>query len=167
MPERSAHRHAKDNAMNIEDLLSPADALVEPRTLDKLQLLKELSARAAAGRQLEARLVADAILKREDLGSTGVGGGVAIPHARFRDLQKSFGVLVRLKKPIDFDAVDGRPVDIVFLLIAPESGQLNALACIARNLRDAKVVADLRQAKNGAAVYQAIAAGAPKDTNSP
>ena len=145
--------------MNIADFLSPTDTMVERRTLDKVQLLKELAIRAAANCQLAAGLVADAILKREDLGSTGMGGGIAIPHARFPELTRPSGVLVRLKKPIDFDAVDGRPVDIVFLLVAPDSGQLNALACIARGLRDPDVASDLRQAKDGAALYRAIVAG--------
>lgn len=143
--------------MNVEDFLSPADIVVERRTLDKLQLLKELSARAAANYQLDSRAVTEAILKREALGSTGVGGGIAIPHARFGELRKSSGVLVRLKKPIDFDAVDGKPVDIVFLLLAPENDQLNALACVARSLRNPDVVAALRRAKDGAAAYRAIA----------
>ncbi len=145
--------------MNIEDFLSPADTIIERRTLDKLQLLKELCARAAANCQLDSRAVAAAILKREDLGSTGVGGGVAIPHARFPELKKSSGVLVRLKKPIDFDAVDGNPVDIVFLLLAPESDQLNALACIARSLRIPDVVSGLRQAKDGAVAYEVVVRG--------
>ena len=157
--------------MNIVDLLSSADAMVEPRTLDKVQLLRELSARAAASLHLAPGLVADAILKREDLGSTGMGSGVAIPHARFSDLKKSYGILVRLRKPIDFDAVDGRPVDIVFLLItpsAPESDQLNALACIARKLRNPEVILDLRQAKDGAAVYEAVAnSGVASPSGSP
>jgi PTS system nitrogen regulatory IIA component len=146
--------------MNIDDFLSSADAMIEPRTLDKLQLLRELSAQAAASLRLDPGLVADAILKRENLGSTGMGGGVAIPHARFPDLKKPYGILVRLKKPIDFEAVDGRPVDIVFLLlapVAPESDQLNALACVARKLRNPDIVSDLRKAKHGPALYQAIA----------
>jgi PTS system nitrogen regulatory IIA component len=91
-----------------------------------------------------------------------MGSGVAIPHARFPDLRKPFGLLARLRKPIDFEAVDGRPVDIVFLLlapVAPESDQLNALACIARKLRNPDIVSELRKAKHGSALYQAIANG--------
>jgi PTS system nitrogen regulatory IIA component len=148
--------------MNINDFLSPNDAMVETRVLDKVQLLEELSRRAAARLQLAPDLVADAILKREELGSTGMGSGVAIPHARFRDLRKPFGLLARLRKPIDFDSVDGRPVDIVFLLlapVAPESDQLNALACVARKLRNPDIVSDLRKAKDGSALCQAIANG--------
>ncbi len=86
---------------------------------------------------------------------------MAIPHARFTELKKPFGILARLRKPIDFDAVDGRPVDIVFLLLAPtapEGDQLNALACIARKLRDPRVVSDLRRAKDGGAMFHALTA---------
>jgi PTS system nitrogen regulatory IIA component len=79
--------------MNIDDFLASADALVEPRALDKVQLLRELSARAAARLQLDPGAVADAILTRENLGSTGMGSGVAIPHARFRGLKKSYAPL--------------------------------------------------------------------------
>lgn len=147
--------------MKINDFLSPNDAMVETRVLDKVQLLGELSRRAAASLQLAPELVANAILKREELGSTGMGSGVAIPHARFRDLRKPFGLLARLRKPIDFEAVDGRPVDIVFLVVAPESDPLNALACVARKLRDPQVMADLRKAKDNAAVYAAVSAERP------
>ena len=91
-----------------------------------------------------------------------MGGGVAIPHARVRDLQKPFGILVRLSHPIDFDAVDGRPVDIVFLLLLPadpQGEQLNALACAARVLRDSDAVRNLRHAGDDAALYRAKQAG--------
>jgi len=150
--------------MNITDFLSPADAIVERRGLNKVQLLNGLAKRAAASLQISPALVADAILKREALGSTGMGGGVAIPHARLRDLKKPFGIIARLSKPIDFEAVDGRAVDIVFLLLAPaapESGQLNALACIARKLMNAEVVSDLRRAIDSAALYQGVTTGRP------
>jgi PTS system nitrogen regulatory IIA component len=148
--------------MNIEDFLSPANAIVERRVLDKGQLLNELAERAAVSLRLSPALISEAILKREALGSTGMGDGVAIPHARFADLKKPFGILARLRKPIDFEAVDGRTVDIVFLLlapIAPEGDQLNALACIARKLRDPAVTSDIRKAKDGVALYHAVAVG--------
>jgi nitrogen PTS system EIIA component len=147
--------------MNINDFLSPKDAVVEPRALQKSQLLKELSRRAAESLGLSPGHIADAILQREKLGSTGVGGGVAIPHARLGDLKKPFGILSRLRKAIDFEAIDGWPVDIVFFLLAPanrEDDQLNALACIARKLRIPEVVSDLRAATDGAMAYQAITA---------
>jgi PTS system nitrogen regulatory IIA component len=147
--------------MKITEFLSPADAIVEQKALGKDQLLKELARRAAARLGLRSGQIADAILKRERLGSTGMGGGVAIPHARIPDLTRPFGLLARLPKPVEFEAVDGRPVDIVFVLLAPtvpESEQLNALACVARKLRSTEVVADLRQANDGAEVFTAITA---------
>ena len=101
-----------------------------------------------------------AIIGRERLGSTGMGGGVAIPHARIPDLKEPFGVLVRLTNPIDFDAVDSQPVDIVFMLLtppAPEGDQLNALACVARKLTNPGVVSHLRQAADDLAMYEAVA----------
>lgn len=148
--------------MKISDFLSPASAITEHRAIDKVQLLKELAARAAVTLHLSPDDVASAILKRERLGSTGMGNGVAIPHARIRDLKRPFGILARLTHPIEFDAVDDHPVDIVFMLLAPadpEGEQLNALACIARALRNPDLVSNLRHADDDAAAYQAIAAG--------
>ena len=145
--------------MDITDFLSPTDALTELRAPDKTRALQELSARAAATLKLDADRVSADLLKREELGSTGMGNGVAIPHARFAELAKPFGILARLKKAIAFDAIDAQPVDIVFLLLLPsaaDAGQLNALACVARKLRDPKVLAELRRADDGAALYRAM-----------
>jgi PTS system nitrogen regulatory IIA component len=147
--------------MNIADFLSSDDVLIERRALDKARLLKELAGRAAAKVHLGRGQIADGLLKREKLGSTGMGGGVAIPHARFGELTKPFGLLARLETPIEFDAVDGLPVDVVFLLLAPagrEGDQLNALACIARQLRNADALARLRSATDSAGIYQAATA---------
>ena len=105
--------------MDIKDFLSPADVLPDVRAADKARLLQDLSKRGAAALDIDVALVTGAILKREELGSTGVGGGVAIPHARIAEVKKAFGILGRLKKPIAFDAIDGQPVDIVFLLLLP------------------------------------------------
>jgi PTS system nitrogen regulatory IIA component len=143
--------------MNIADFLSPADVYIETRALDKVQLLKELSRRAAANLHVSTGHIAEALLRREKLGSTGMGGGVAIPHARVRDLKKPFGMLARLTQPIDFDAIDERPVDIVFMLLAPaapDGDPLNALACIARKLRDQDSLRDIRAAVDGDSIYR-------------
>src|SRR5215468_9393986 len=115
-------------AMEINEFLLPTDTLIKAHGADKTRLLQELATRAAAALNLEAKLISTELLKRENLGSTGTGGGVAIPHARIPDLKKPFGTLVRLKHAIDFDAIDGKPVDIVFLLLLPaQSGDpLNA-----------------------------------------
>jgi PTS system nitrogen regulatory IIA component len=147
--------------MKITDFLSPANVIVETRHLDKPGLLAELCERAARELGLESRPILGAILARENLGSTGVGGGIAIPHARLPWLTRRFGLLVRLKRPIEFEAIDGRPVDIVFLLLSPDKPEdepLGALACAARTMRDAGTLARIRRARTGAELYAAIAA---------
>jgi PTS system nitrogen regulatory IIA component len=144
--------------MEIKDFLAPSHVMIDVRASDKARLLRELAGRAAAALDLSADLVSSALLKREELGSTGTGGGVAIPHARLDGVSKPFGVLVRLAKAIDFDAIDGQPVDIVFLLLLPanpQGEQLNALACAARALRDPDAVRNLRHAGDDAALYRA------------
>ena len=145
--------------MKVADFLSPASTLVEARPLDKPQLLGELAERAARAVGLDTGPVVSAILAREELGSTGVGGGVAIPHARLGGIDQPHGLLVRLKRPIDFAAIDGEPVDVVFLLLMsdkPKGEQLSALACASRALRDPKTLAGLRAARTGPDLYAAI-----------
>src|SRR5262245_28453755 len=102
--------------MSIPDFLSPAGVLIDVHANDKGGLLKELAAQAAASLELPGEVVLNELEKREQLGSTGVGGGIAIPHARLQAIKQPFGLLARLARPIEFDAVDGNPVDIVFLL---------------------------------------------------
>jgi PTS system nitrogen regulatory IIA component len=147
--------------MNIKDFLSPADIHVDMRASDKTRLLQELSRQAAAALDLAAELISAEILKREELGSTGTGGGVAIPHARIQGLTKAFGIFARLNKPIDFEAIDGRAVDLVFLLLLPANPvgeQLKALAAVARKLRDPACLRELRSASGGAGLYDAMTA---------
>ena len=108
---------------------------------------------------MPADAVANEIEKRDELGSTGIGGGVSIPHARLREVKKAFGIFARLKSPIEFDAIDGQPVDLVFLLILPAASQLdqlNALAAVARKLRDREVLGKLRAASSGLELYRAL-----------
>jgi PTS system nitrogen regulatory IIA component len=146
--------------MDIEDFLSRSDVMLDVRAPDKVRLLKELARQAAAKLDLVPDAVADALLKREELGSTGTGGGIAIPHARLPGVNKPFAMLVRLARAIDFDAIDGRPVDIVCLLLLPthaQGEQLNALACAARALRDPDAMRDVRRAGDGTALYDAVA----------
>jgi nitrogen PTS system EIIA component len=143
--------------MDIKAFLSPTDTFVDVRASDNTHLLQELSRRAAATLNLAAEQISAEILKREELGSTGTGGGVAIPHARIQGLNESFGILARLKKPIDFDAIDSKPVDLVFLLLlpaSPVSEQLNALASVARKLRDPASLHSLRSADGTASTTQ-------------
>jgi PTS system nitrogen regulatory IIA component len=146
--------------MKISDLLSPADIMLDIRAKDKSRLLRELSARAAAEVGLDADEVSEQIAEREELGSTGVGNGVALPHARLRGLKAPFGLFARLRQGIDFEAIDDQPVDVVFLLLLPETGdseQLNALACAARALRDPEALRRLRSAHDREPLFRAIA----------
>jgi len=145
--------------MKISDLLSPNDVMIDVRASNKRQLLQELAAKAADSIGLRVDQVAPDLLKREELGSTGVGGGIAIPHARLPDLQRPYGLLAKLKQPMEFDAIDGQAVDIVFLLLRPataENGQLGALALVARSLRLAEALVRLRSAKDASELYSVM-----------
>src|SRR6516162_11542843 len=120
--------------MDTKALLLPAHALINIRATDKTSLIRDLSARAAAALELPAERISAELLKREALGSTGTGGATAIPHARMPELKKPFGMLALLQNPVDFNAIDGNPIDIVFLILLPASSQkdqLNTLASIA------------------------------------
>ena len=145
--------------MDIKEFLSPNNTLVDVRASDKTRLLQELARRAATSLNLAAEQISVAILQREALGSTGTGRGVAIPHARIEGLHRSFGILARLNKPIDFEAIDSRPVDLVLLLLLPANPieeQLKALAAVARKLRDPACLRDLRSANGIASLYDAM-----------
>jgi PTS system nitrogen regulatory IIA component len=147
--------------MDIKEFLAPSDTLIDVRASDKTRLLQELTRRAAATLDLPAERICTEILKREELGSTGTGGGVALPHARIEGLKRSFGILARLNKSIDFEAIDGRPVDLVFLLLLPANSvgeQLKARASVARKFRDAACLRDLRAASGSARLYDAMTA---------
>ena len=145
--------------MKISDFLSAANVVFDVRERDKARLLRQLSAQAAAEVGLNPDEVSTQITKREELGSTGVGNGVALPHARFRDLKAPFGLVARLRHGIDFEAIDDQPVDIVFLLLlpdAPDDAQLNALACVARALRKPEALQRVRRATDREALFRAI-----------
>jgi PTS system nitrogen regulatory IIA component len=145
--------------MKISDFLSPGDVMIDVSASDKQKLLRALARKAGAIVDVPPEHVLAELQRREELGSTGIGGGVALPHARFHQLDRPIGVLVRLRKRIAFEAVDGEPVDLVFLLLlpeAPEGDQLGALASIARKLRDADVTAALRRAGDSSEMYRAL-----------
>ena len=147
--------------MEISDFLSPGCAMVGVRASDKNRLLRDLAQRAATALGLSAEDVTAALLQREALGSTGTGGGVAIPHARLPGIKKPFGMLVRLDKAIDFAAIDDRKVDVVFLLLLPaeaQGDQLNALAAAARMLRDPQIARSVHSADDDAGLYRAVTA---------
>lgn len=146
--------------MDIKEFLAPADVVIGIRGSSKKQLLEDLCRRAASALKVDADKITADILKREELGSTGMGGGVAIPHARIADVKKPYGLLARLKSAIEFDAIDREPVDLVFLLLlptAPAGEQLNALALVARTLRDANTVRNVRRATDASGLYAAMA----------
>ncbi len=141
--------------MDINDFLSP-EAVFELREADKGRVLKELAHRAAALLDVDPETMTKAVVKREDLGSTGLGNGIALPHARIAGLAKPFGLFAHLKPAIQFDAIDERPVDLVFLLLLPEQypeGQLKAMAYVARRLRDPALAGKLRAARGSAALH--------------
>jgi len=145
--------------MKISDLLSPTDVMIDVRASNKRLLLQELAAKAATSLNLRVDQIAPDLLKREELGSTGVGGGVAIPHARLPDLKRPYGLLAKLKQPLEFDAIDGRAVDIVFILLLPavaENEQLGSLALVARTLRASETLGRLRRARDASELYSAI-----------
>jgi PTS system nitrogen regulatory IIA component len=145
--------------MKISDFLSPADVALDVRESDKTRLLQQLSSQAAAKVGLSANEVCTQITKREELGSTGVGNGVALPHARLRGLSTPFGLFARLRHGIDFEAIDNQPVDIIFLLLLPDgagASQLNALASVSRALRDTETLQRIRSAADRDSLFQAI-----------
>lgn len=142
--------------MNIADLISPAAVVPRLRVGGKKQLLQELAKRAAELSGFGERQIFDVLLERERLGSTGVGNGIAIPHGRLPGLQRLHGLFARVEPPVDFDAVDQQPVDLVFLLLAPEAAgadHLKALARVSRLLRDSQVCEKLRGAESRDALY--------------
>jgi PTS system nitrogen regulatory IIA component len=132
--------------MNIADLLAPDRVLILEQQTDKARLLQMLAERAAAALGVDALELTTALLQREGLGSTGMGSGIAIPHARLAGVSKPLGVLALLRRPIDFEAVDDEPVDIVFMLTMPENATgLAALAAVARALRRGELADFLRR----------------------
>jgi PTS system nitrogen regulatory IIA component len=142
--------------MDIADLLSLEGVLPRLKAASKKQLLQELAQHAATLSGLDERQIFEVLLERERLGTTGVGRGIAIPHGKFAKLERLIGVFARLEQPIGFDAVDDKPVDLVFLLLAPESAgadHLKALARISRLLRDETVCAKLRGSESREALY--------------
>ena len=142
--------------MNLSDLLKPEAILPSMHAQSKKQVLQELSAVAARQTGLSEREIFDTLLQRERLGSTGVGQGVAIPHGKLKALDRLVGVFGRLARPVDFDSLDEQPVDVVFVLLAPETAgadHLKALARIARILRDPAMAQKLRSAVNADGLY--------------
>ncbi len=143
-------------AFGIEELLEVDQVLGNENPSSKKQLLQILADQAAKKTGIDTRKIFDVLLKRERLGSTGIGNGIAIPHGKLSELNQIVAVFARLRKPIEFDAVDDQPVDIVFLLLAPENAgadHLKALSRVARVLRDKKLVGEIRDIADPTAIY--------------
>lgn len=150
--------------MEIGDFTAPQCVVASLRVANKAQALKELSRRAAASVGLDEQVINNALLERERLGSTGVGKHVALPHARIRGLDRIYGFFARLERPIDFEAIDEQPVDLIFLLLAPEdSGKdhLAALARVSRLFRDQNACAKLRHAESAASIHEILTTANP------
>lgn len=133
--------------MDLSKLLIPGAVRVVGQLTSKKRLFQELGELASSAYGLNAATAIDGLQERESLGPTGVGHGIALPHARLEDLSRIIGVFIRLEKPLDYDSVDRQPVDLVFGLFAPkDSGveHLKALALVSRTMRDANVVSKLR-----------------------
>lgn len=142
--------------MEITDLLVPQAVFPAIKANGKKQLLHDLAARAAQLTGIPERRIAETLTERERLGSTGMGQGIAVPHGRIAGLAKIVGLFARLETPIDYDAVDDKPVDLVFLLLAPEGAgadHLKALARVSRLLRNQPTCEKLRAAKDAEVLY--------------
>ena len=142
--------------MDLSDLVDVPAILPALKANSKKQLLQLLAERAAAITGMPEREIFDTILQRERLGSTGVGNGIAIPHGKLPGVKRITGVFARLETPVDFEALDDQPVDLVFLLLAPEGAgadHLKALSRIARVLRDGETVAKVRGTREAAAIH--------------
>lgn len=146
-------------AMDLSDLLVPEGILPSLKAKSKKQALQELASKAGEMASLDPRDVFDTLLQRERLGSTGLGRGIAIPHVKFKDLDRIFCLFARLQEPIEFDSHDDAPVDLIFLLLAPEhaSGDhLKALARISRLVREPATLDQLRAAKDANTLHDVL-----------
>ena len=146
--------------MPLTDLITPSSVIAGLKVNSKKQLLQELAARAAELSGQSESTILEILQQREKLGSTGVGSGIAIPHGKLPKLDRLFGLFARLDRPIDFEALDDAPVDLVFLLLAPENAgadHLKALARVARLLRDAEIARKLRGSRDAEALYAVLA----------
>jgi len=142
--------------MSLADILKPEAVIASMKARSKRQALQEISTAASKLFGFDAQRILDKLLERERLGSTGVGQGIAIPHAKFLETDKVMGMFARLEHPIDFESIDDRPVDLIFLLIAPEAGgaeHLRALARVSRLLRNQELCTKLRGSRERAALY--------------
>ena len=142
--------------MEIADLLSPDGVLSHVKATTKKQVLQEMAHKAALLTRLPERRIFETLTEREKLGSTGMGQGIDIPHGRVAGIEKMTGLFAQLDHPVDFDSMDDQPVDLVFLLLAPEGAgadHLKALARVSRLLRNQAICEKLRAAPHAATLY--------------
>ena len=142
--------------MEINDLLVPEGVVADRKATSKKQALQDLAKRAAEVSGLHERAIFDVLMERERLGTTGVGNGIAIPHGKLASLDRLHGMFARLEQPIDFHAIDERPVDLIFVLLAPENAgadHLKALARISRLLRNNGICDKLRGTDSAEALF--------------
>lgn len=152
--------------MRISDLLTPTSVTTRLKAANKKQALQDLAKRAAPVIGVGERVLFETLMERERLGSTGIGNGVAVPHGRLPGLSAARGFFARLEKAVDFEAVDNRPVDLIFLLVTPEGASgdhLKALALVSRLLRDRKTCEKLRGTDRADALYALLVDHAASD----
>lgn len=145
--------------MDLRDLITPEGIIPALKVKSKKQALQELAEKAAILTGADSRQIFESLLQRERLGSTGVGRGIAIPHGKISNFKQIFTLFARLEDKVDFESMDGEPVDLIFLLLAPESAgadHLKALARISRLLRDSAAIEKLRGSKDRAALYSVL-----------
>jgi nitrogen PTS system EIIA component len=148
--------------MPLTEILPLLGVMPALRAPNKKALLEAIARQAETVTGLPERVVFDALLQRERLGSTGIGGGIAIPHGKFEGLERLVGLFARLDRPVDFESLDGEPVDLVFVLMAPEGAgadHLKGLAKVARVLRDPAMTAKLRALKDAATIHALLTQG--------
>jgi PTS system nitrogen regulatory IIA component len=152
--------------MDLSDLVKHDAILPSLKANSKKQAIQALAEKAAVLTGIEEREIFETLLHRERLGSTGVGGGIAIPHGKLAKLDRIFGLFARLSKPIDFESLDDQPVDLIFLLLAPEGAgadHLKALARIARLFREQGTANKLRASSDKSALFAVLTEGATPD----
>lgn len=150
--------------MTLADIIDARAVLASLKAQNKKHLLQELSQQFSSLLAIDQRVVFDALLQREKLGSTGLGQGIAIPHGRLPTITRVYGLFARLASPLPFDSVDGEPVDLVFALVSPEhagADHLTALAKISRKLRDPATLAKLRGTETPEGLYAILTEAGP------
>ena len=142
--------------MKLSEIMSEKSILMGLKSNSKRQLLQDFAVKAAEITGLNERTIFDTIMERENLGSTGFGEGTALPHGRFEGLNRVYGLFARLNSPVDFEAIDGKPVDLIFMLLSPEGNgadHLTALAQASRFLKDESTRNKLRQISSSQEIY--------------